>query len=180
MLKKKREEYIQNNREKYLESKRKERIKNIKKYTIRHKIYWQNNKERLKKLNNIWIKNNYERYRKYMNNRHKLLMKTDSSYKIKKNLRRRLNLALKEQGIIKDKSFINYIGCNIKYLLNYIECQFSDTMSWSNYGKWHIDHIVPCSNFDLTKESEKKRCFNYNNLRPLWAKDNLSKGAKIL
>ena len=55
-------------------------------------------------------------------------------------------------------------------------------MSWDNHGfgddKWHIDHIIPCSNFDLTKKEEQKKCFNYKNLQPLWQKDNLSKGNK--
>jgi len=52
-------------------------------------------------------------------------------------------------------------------------------MSWNNHGEWHIDHIKPCTSFDLSKLSEQKKCFHYKNLQPLWAKDNLSKGAKI-
>ncbi len=44
-------------------------------------------------------------------------------------------------------------------------------MNWENYGKfgWHIDHIIPCDSFDLTKEEEQRRCFHYSNLQPLWA-----------
>jgi len=53
-------------------------------------------------------------------------------------------------------------------------------MSFSNYGKWHIDHIIPCARFDLRKPNEQKKCFNYKNLQPLWAFDNLSKNDKIL
>jgi hypothetical protein len=54
-------------------------------------------------------------------------------------------------------------------------------MSRDNYGYrgWHVDHIVPCSAFDLTNIEEQKKCFHYTNLQPLWAKDNLSKGNKF-
>jgi hypothetical protein len=59
-------------------------------------------------------------------------------------------------------------------------------MSWENHGNqienkaktgWHIDHIKPCAEFDLTKEEEQE-CFHYSNTQPLWAEDNLSKGDK--
>ena len=48
-------------------------------------------------------------------------------------------------------------------------------MSWDNYGDWHIDHIIPCAAFDLTDIEQQKKCFNYKNLQPLWAEENLKK-----
>lgn len=44
---------------------------------------------------------------------------------------------------------------------------------WKN--GWHIDHIIPCSAFDLSEDSEQRICFNYKNMQPLWQKDNLKK-----
>lgn len=44
---------------------------------------------------------------------------------------------------------------------------------------WHVDHIIPCSSFDLTDIKQQKICFHYTNLQPLWAIDNLKKSNKI-
>jgi hypothetical protein len=70
------------------------------------------------------------------------------------------------------------LGCSIENLKKHLEKQFTQGMSWKNYGKWHVDHIKPCANFDLSKKTEQQKCFNYNNLQPLWAVDNLKKGVK--
>jgi hypothetical protein len=51
-------------------------------------------------------------------------------------------------------------------------------MSWQNQGQWHIDHIKPLSQFDLTDFKQLQEACNYKNLQPLWAKDNLRKSNK--
>jgi hypothetical protein len=48
-------------------------------------------------------------------------------------------------------------------------------MTWNNHGKWHIDHIIPCCAFDLADPEQRKRCFHYTNLQPLWAQQNFRK-----
>lgn len=60
----------------------------------------------------------------------------------------------------------------------YLEAKFTDGMSWKNYGKWHIDHIKPLASFDLTDPEQVKAACHFTNLQPLWASDNISKGAK--
>lgn len=65
------------------------------------------------------------------------------------------------------------------FINNYIEELFSPDMTWNNYGDWHIDHIVPCSVFDLSKPDHLSACFHYTNLQPLWATDNLAKSDTI-
>lgn len=53
-------------------------------------------------------------------------------------------------------------------------------MNWGNYGKWHIDHIKPICSFKINSYEDQafKECWALQNLRPLWALDNLKKSAE--
>jgi hypothetical protein len=64
-------------------------------------------------------------------------------------------------------------------LFNHLESQFTDGMSWDNMSEWHIDHIRPIAsfNYDSTDHPEFKECWALENLQPLWATDNMSKGS---
>lgn len=98
----------------------------------------------------------------------------DIHFKIAKSLRDRLYKAVSRTR--KVDSALNLVGCSLEKLKLHLETQFSEGMSWSNYGEWHIDHIRPCISFDLEDPEEQAMCFNYKNLRPLWGADNRSKG----
>jgi hypothetical protein len=96
-------------------------------------------------------------------------------------LRKRLNNAVKAISLggtvgWKYASTLELLGCSWAELEIWIENQFKPRMTWKNHGrKWHIDHIVECCKFDLTREDEQRRCFHYTNLRPMWAKANVSR-----
>lgn len=90
-------------------------------------------------------------------------------------MRSRISMALK--GNTKSGGFIELLGCPIRWLRKHLEWQFKPGMSWENYGQWHVDHIRPCASFDLTKLEQQQECFHYTNLQPLWAVENLKKGA---
>lgn len=100
-------------------------------------------------------------------------------FKIKRNLRRRIHHVLK--GSAKAEPTFQLIGCSVQAFIVHIESQFEEGMSWDNYSPkgWHIDHIIPCSAFDLIDVDQQKKCFHYSNQRPLWATENLKKGRKI-
>jgi len=97
-------------------------------------------------------------------------------------LRGRLRKALKRirYGVAARKyaHTLDLLGCSMEFFMKYIEAQFKPGMTWERYGEWHVDHIRPCASFDLTDPAQQKVCFGYKNLQPLWAVDNLKKGAK--
>ena len=74
------------------------------------------------------------------------------------------------------------VGCTLDELKNHLEKQFTKGMTWKNYNYrgWHVDHIIPCSSFDLIDPEQQKECFHYTNLQPLWGKDNIKKSNKII
>lgn len=99
-------------------------------------------------------------------------------YRLKMNLKNRIWFAL--NGVAKSAHTLELIGCTIEELKVHLEKQFTQGMTWDNhsYEGWHIDHIRPCASFDLTDPEQQKQCFNYTNLQPMWAKENMSKGDK--
>jgi hypothetical protein len=112
-------------------------------------------------------------------------LKTDINFRICNNLRVKIHHAMK--NLSKSAHTKELLGCSIEELKTHLASKFTKRMSWDNYGtgyngkgmeQWHIDHIRPCASFDLSKASEQKKCFNYTNLQPLWAKDNLEKSDK--
>ena len=104
--------------------------------------------------------------------------RNDPVYAITCRLRSRVRLVL--QGNSKSASTAELTGCTWKELFEHLEKQFTDGMSWDNRHLWHVDHILPCASFDLSKPEEQRKCFHFSNLQPLWAKENLCKGSKIL
>ncbi len=104
---------------------------------------------------------------------------SDPDFKLRGVLRARVRAAIIRDGGDKSDKTMQLVGCSIEHLRQHLEAQFTDGMTWDNHGEWHIDHIKPCASFDLTDEKQQLECFNYANLQPLWAKENLSKGANI-
>jgi len=144
-----------------------------------NKKYYEKNKEKIKKYNEKYYQKNKEKIieKNIINFRKKF--KEDKNFKALNNIRRRVRYAMR--GLNKSKKTLDLIGCDIDYLWNYLESKFKPGMTRENYGKeWHIDHIIPCVAFDLSKEENQKMCFHYTNLQPLWAHENLSKSSKIL
>ena len=173
-------------------------------HSKRNKIWRENNRERMKELSKEWYKNNkersainaklwyknnterkrlscklwYEKNKKRTADRQRHKRKTNPSYRLLMNLRRRTLLAL--NGKCKSANTMTLLGIpNIDFLWNHLEKLFKPGMTRENHGKWHLDHIKPCSSFDLTKPEEQAECFHYTNLQPLWASENLSKGNRI-
>ena len=158
-----------------------EKIKSYKKFLYEKNkknktSYYDLNKDKTLIKNKLYRKNNKEKINKHNRNKHK----TNVQFKLSINLRNRLNDALKNN--YKSVSAVRDLGCTVEELKKYLESKFSPGMTWDNWtiDGWHIDHIKPLSSFDLTDRNQLLEACHYTNLQPLWAKDNLSKGAKTV
>lgn len=78
---------------------------------------------------------------------------------------------------IRDKSTQEKLGYSVDDFKAHMECLFQDGMTWGNHGEWHVDHVIPVSKFPSDKIAEVN---SLDNLQPLWAKENLSKGNTII
>ena len=107
--------------------------------------------------------------KRYHDNKH------DGVFRFVRAARYRVWKACKWAGASKSGKTEILIGCSVDSLRHHIESNFKRGMNWNNYGEWHVDHIIPCSSFDLSKPEQQRQCFHYTNLRPLWAKENMSK-----
>lgn len=126
-----------------------------------------------------YMKDNIEWWRKYEREYRNKRRKEDMFFKIKSNLSSRLSDLINKRSL--STNTLELIGCDSQTFLNHIESQFTEGMTWENYGLkgWHVDHIKPLSSYDLTNEEEVKKACHYSNLQPLWWEDNLKKGSKI-
>src|SRR6056300_1843 len=169
--------YYEQIREKIKERKKAYRKQNAEKIKERKKAYCKQNAEKIKD----YCKQNRDKIRIYIRNKRK----TDLNFRLSDKLRKRVRKVL--NGKSKSKKTMDLIGCSVDFLKKHLENQFQPGMSWNNYGNpngdhsecWHIDHILPCASFDLSDPKQQQKCFHYSNLQPLWAEDNMSKGAKI-
>lgn len=169
-----RQEYNANNKEKIAEYSKKYKEENAERVAQWFKTWEENNKEKRKEYKKVYGQENRERYKERRKN--------DPQYRLASNLRGRLSMALRKNKIYKDASTMDLVGCTLTEVMQHLEQQFTEGMNWDNYGVdgWHVDHIVPCAMFDLTDIEQQKICFHYTNLQPLWAYDNISKGAKLI
>ena len=106
---------------------------------------------------------------------------TNIDFKIRSVLSTRIGMAVLNQKSKKAYSTMKLLGCSIQQFRNHIEKQFKKGMTWENhtfYG-WHLHHIKPCMNFDLSKEEEQKKCFHYTNYKPMWWEEHLKLNHRI-
>jgi hypothetical protein len=151
-------------------------LNNTESINKQNKEWYENNKEKHRENDRNWREKNIEKVREYHNNLIKYQRKTDPLKQLIFNTRTRIYSVLKN----KTKKTFDIVGCSPEFLKEHIEKQFTDGMCWENQGKygWHIDHVIPLSSAKTEKEIYE--LCHYTNLQPLWAGDNLKKGAKIL
>lgn len=147
---------------------------------LQSKIYYYSNHEKQREVKNAWKKNNPELVRAINNAWEKNKRKVDKFWACKKALRTRFLGAL--SGRSKSSTTLKLVGLDSWVeVKEYLETLWVDGMSWDNYGQgdncWVIDHIIPLASTTNREELEKLQ--HFTNLRPMWWRENLMKGAKL-
>lgn len=153
---------------------------------VQNKVYYEKNKDKIKEyyqehyINNkeTYLKNNqkWRNENKEMNNiKAKIRLANDENLRLKKNLRNRLHVCIK-----KNKPTMEYVGCDLEFLKEWLSYNFKEGMSFENYGPyWHLDHVLPCSKFNFENEDDITKCFSWYNIQPLEGNLNMSKSNNI-
>ena len=102
---------------------------------------------------------------------------SQTQFRIRNTLSNKMRRVIKNQWMSPKTE--KYLGCTIKEFMNHLESQFVEGMTFDNYGEWHLDHILPTSRFDFADDEQVRICSHYSNIRPMWAKANNYKRARI-
>lgn len=136
------------------------------------------NAKKIKERHQVWRKNNPDKIRKH---KHKTYSKeySDPCGRLNRNISSSVWFSLK--GNKKGAHWEDLVGYTLEKLRKHLEKQFTEDMSWGNYGEWHVDHRIPVSVFNFTKPEHRdfKKCWALKNLQLMWAIDNIAKSNKI-
>jgi hypothetical protein len=126
-----------------------------------------------------WRNRNREAVNAKRRVRRKILADENPLIRLESAYRARILSAFKAKRIDKNSKTFNMLGCTPAQLKAHLESLFLPGMTWKNrgYEGWHVDHIIPLSSAN-SEEDLRKLC-HYTNLQPLWAVDNMLKGAKM-
>jgi len=165
------------------------RIKNEEQLRLKNKLHYQLNREKRLAQNKLYQSKNKEKYRIYVQRyrlSHPEKIKEiaqrrckNREYKISSSVGKRIWKDL--HGNKKGRHWEELVNYTLEDLKQHLEFQFKKNMTWDNYGKWHIDHIIPVSFFQFNDVSdvEFKMCWRLDNLQPLWRCENMKKGNRI-
>lgn len=143
------------------------RIDNNYKIQEYNKLYRSNNKEKINKTIKTYQNNNKEKLYECSRVYHKTRYNQDPEFKLRRLLRDRILKLIINKNTTKTALLL--LGCNYDYFKFHLESQFKPEMTWSNHGEiWEIDHIKPCSSFNLADIEQQKQCFHYSNTQPLF------------
>ena len=168
-------DYKKNNHEKVSENHKEYYEANKEKIAKYYKKHYVDNKDTYMENNRNWRKSNREHIRNHENNRNH----HNPILRLKKSCRTRIWQALKDHNGKQDRT-VKYLDCDIGFLKKWLEYKFTKQMTWDNYGTyWHVDHVIPCSKFDLSYDENISHCFRWTNLQPLTGPENIMKQNRI-
>ncbi len=145
---------------------------------LRKKRYREENKDRIAENDKKYRIRNKDKLNCYMANYRKTRLASDPDFQASASMHRILHRTMRQTTGMKTKRTFELLGYTATDLRDHLESQFQPGMTWGNRGEWHIDHIKPISLFIKEGETDPSVINALSNLQPLWALDNLRKGAK--
>jgi hypothetical protein len=160
---------------------KKYREKNKEKLLKKHKDWYENNKEKWNEYIKEYREKNRDKIRQLRRNYEKTRKANDPLYKLISNFRTAIYQVLKENRVDKNQSYFDVLQYTPEQLIVHLEKQFTEGITWENYGEWHVDHKLPISSFNIQKmgDSEFMKCWSLENLQPMWGEENIRKSNKI-
>lgn len=156
--------------------------KNCRKFS--HYLWKDRNKKYRNEYSKLWRSKNPDYQKQWYENNKNLYKIYRDTYRKKNKLSHNIARVI-HHSLKRNKNGLHWeilVDYTLLELKLHLENQFKDDMSWDNYGKWHIDHIRPIVSFNIIGYDcdDFKECWSLKNLQPLWASDNISKGAKYM
>lgn len=168
--------YLEDNKDKVKVARAKSYKENKDAVKIAASKYYKSNKDKIQKSQFNWRNKNKDKVRLYSKN-YLIKIKSDQLLSMKQRYRSFVSKIFRSNGFTKKSKAQEILGCSWNDFKLHIERQFINGMSWNRISEIHLDHIVPLSS--AKNENDLISLNHYTNLRPLWAKDNLSKGSKM-
>jgi hypothetical protein len=143
--------------------------------------WYEQNKENRKEYHKKWRIENVDKWRQIKRDYEKNRKSNDPLYKLISNFRTAIYQVLKENNVKKNGHYFDILKYTPQQLIEHLEKQFSDEMTWDNYGLWHVDHKHPISLYNIEKigDDEFLKCWSLDNLQPMWGSENIKKSNKL-
>ena len=141
--------------------------------------YRQKNQAKISARQRRWEDENRDRIRMQKREYMRESRRKNPRLRIAQSTRARIRVAMFSNQ--ERESTWELIGCRKEQFFAHLQSLFADGMTWDNYGRggWVMDHIIPCDAFDLKDPTERKQCFHYSNIQPLWESENARKQNKV-
>jgi hypothetical protein len=145
-------------------------------------VWYEQNKEHRKEYLKEYREKNVDKIRKIKRDYERNRKHNDPTYKLIANFRTAIWTVLKENDMNKYGHYFDILKYSPDELVVHLENQFTEDMTWDNYGEWHVDHRLPISSFKFQEvgDNEFMRCWGLNNLQPMWGSENIIKGDNII
>ena len=154
------------------------KAKNKQKISAYNHEYKEEHCDEISVYNHEYNKNNREVIQNRQTKTRRNRRENDLNFYVATDLRTKLCNFIKSAGV--DEMMEIIIGCKYYEFKKWFIYLFDEEMSFENYGEyWTVDHVYPCSKYDLTIMKNVYECFNWRNLRPMIKLKNSCKTNKI-